>query len=60
MKHYPAFRCIETRIELLNKEIIKTKESLKIDSESEFLKTDKENLTNEVDSLKLTLIHLVK
>tara|TARA_R110000796_G_C14277195_1_gene402096 strand:+ start:47 stop:238 length:192 start_codon:yes stop_codon:yes gene_type:complete len=63
MTHYPAIKCIETRIESLNKEVYKTElklESIEKESAYHFVISDLANLTNEINSLKQTLKHLVK
>lgn len=58
LKHYPAIRCIEKRIEELNKEILlseKIMDEPEMLADYHFAKSDKENFESEIYSLRNTI-----
>lgn len=60
--HYNAIRCIENRIELINKEIEACKKKLNNSSvciDHEFYKNDLKNFKSEKENLRMSLQFLV-
>ena len=63
LKHYKAIRCIEKRIEELNKEIAlseKIMDGPELICDYEFALSDVFNFNTEIDELRNTIQHLIK
>ena len=63
LKHYKAIRCIEKRIEELNKEIAlseKIMDEPELMSDYHFASSDITNFNNEIYELRNTIQHLIK
>jgi hypothetical protein len=63
LNHYSAIKCIEKRIELINKEITLCQQKLSkssLISDHEFCKTDLKNFTSEKQDLRVSLQFLTR